>query len=173
MSDKTDRLQKLDNHKLIDVVRNYRQYGYDEELRQAAIDILQERGIDEEQLRLAGQFENQTYEAAGRYFASFRQNSKIAFALYLIVFSILYVVPIFVPGFLSGLPLLVISLLLIAGYLIYLFKSFFDQDNFYKTIGKKEEADGVLLYLVLGLPFYAFLFFYFTKRMKEQMKRIR
>lgn len=37
MTDKIERLKKLDTDKLIDVVKNYRQYGYDENLRNSAI----------------------------------------------------------------------------------------------------------------------------------------
>ena len=45
MTDKIERLKKLDTDKLIDVVKNYRQYGYEENLRNSAISLLEERGI--------------------------------------------------------------------------------------------------------------------------------
>lgn len=39
-----DILNKFDNDKLIDVVKNYKRYGYDDELRDYAINLLGERG---------------------------------------------------------------------------------------------------------------------------------
>jgi hypothetical protein len=61
---KIDRLKNLDSDKLIDVVKNYRQYGYEEDLRTEAITILEERGISKEQLQLTGNFENKKYDNA-------------------------------------------------------------------------------------------------------------
>ena len=39
-----DILNKFDNDKLIDVVKNYKRYGYDDEIRDHAIKLLVERG---------------------------------------------------------------------------------------------------------------------------------
>ena len=55
------KLLNLNDKKLIDVVKNYRQYGYDEELRNTAIELLKERGITKKQLEFTGDFENRTY----------------------------------------------------------------------------------------------------------------
>ena len=82
MTDKEERLKKLDTDKLVDVVKNYRQYGYDENLRILAISILQERGITKEQLELTGNFKNASYDFADDLYKSFRKNSMIAFVLY-------------------------------------------------------------------------------------------
>jgi hypothetical protein len=37
MNEKEERLKNLDTEKLMDVVKNYRQYGYDEKLRMLAV----------------------------------------------------------------------------------------------------------------------------------------
>ena len=49
MMDQLERIKTLSNDKLIDVVKNYRQYGYSDELRNVALEELQERGIDREE----------------------------------------------------------------------------------------------------------------------------
>lgn len=46
-----DILNKFDNDKLIDVVKNYKRYGYDDELRDYAINLLGERGWNREDLQ--------------------------------------------------------------------------------------------------------------------------
>ena len=43
-----DIINKFDNDKLIDVVKNYKRYGYDDELRDYAINLLGERYGDTE-----------------------------------------------------------------------------------------------------------------------------
>ncbi|MBL4604928.1 MAG: hypothetical protein JKY02_04490, partial [Flavobacteriaceae bacterium] len=54
MTDINSKLESFDNEKLIDIVKNYQQYGYDNDLRNIAIRILEKRGIDKEQLKLSG-----------------------------------------------------------------------------------------------------------------------
>jgi hypothetical protein len=79
MTEKEERLKKLDTDKLMDVVKNYRQYGYDEGFRNSAISILADRGISQEQLELTGNFVNRNYDFANEIYKSFSKNSKIAF----------------------------------------------------------------------------------------------
>lgn len=50
--DITFRLQAMDNNKLMDVVKNHRQYGYSDSVRNTAIEILKSRGVLEEDLIL-------------------------------------------------------------------------------------------------------------------------
>lgn len=71
MTDKIERLKKLDTDKLIDVVKNYRQYGYDENLRNSAISLMENRRITKEQLKLTGNFVNRTYAFADELYKSF------------------------------------------------------------------------------------------------------
>ena len=55
----SDILKRFDNDKLIDVVKNYKRYGYDDEIRDYAINLLKERGWsveDFENIRLLGKF---------------------------------------------------------------------------------------------------------------------
>jgi hypothetical protein len=59
-----DILNKFDNDKLIDVVKNYKRYGYDDEIRDHAIKLLVERGWSVEDLKTFGYWENSDYEEA-------------------------------------------------------------------------------------------------------------
>ncbi|SNR60289.1 hypothetical protein SAMN06265371_106186 [Lutibacter agarilyticus] len=76
MTDKIERLKSFDSEKLIDIVKNYRQYGYDENLRNDTLEILKKRGIDKEQLILTGNYKNQNYDSAKDIYESFNRNSK-------------------------------------------------------------------------------------------------
>ena len=53
-----DILKRFDNDKLIDVVKNYKRYGYDDEIRDYAINLLEERGWSVEDLKTFGYWEN-------------------------------------------------------------------------------------------------------------------
>ena len=174
MTDQRERLQKFDNDKLIEVVKNYRQYGYDERLRQSAIDILAERGITKEHLQIAGGLENRTYDYAKDLFDSFLRNSLIAFVMFLILFSsrvAIRIVPVDSEGL--ALTILIVTVLSFVLYFIFLIMSFMNQNQFYKAIGQDYGTEGALLYLLLGMPIYMFMYFYFRNQMMEKMKEIR
>lgn len=173
MADNIERLNKLDDNKLIDVVKNYRQYGYDDKLRAAAIFILNERGISNEELQMVGGFENRTYDYAQELFNSFTKNSKIAFALYSVMILTNVLVPIVTSNSEPlGLFTLVLNWSIFIGYFIFLVKSFINQNQFYKGINKEYGTDGALLYFLLGMPFYIFMYFFFQNQMKEKMNEI-
>lgn len=174
MANNTERLKKLDDSKLIDVVKNYRQYGYDDELRATAILILNERGITKEELQLKGDFENKTYDFAQELFSSFSKNSKTSFILYVIILLTNILAPIIISKSETlGLFTWVLNWVSLLGYFIFLIKSFMNQNQFYKAINKDYGTEGALLYLFLGMPFYIFMYFYFRNQMKEKMKEIK
>ena len=162
-----ERLKRLNDLKLIDTVKNHKQYGYDESVRNSAILILEERGIDIEQLKLSGNFKNHNYENAQRIYDSYRKNSLTAFIVYILSFIIQ--VNIFDIG---GIIMLIINTLIMILYLIYLIKSFISQSNFYKAIGKDYGVSGAFLYLLLGMPLYFIMYFFFRNQMKEQLRYI-
>ena len=151
------------------MVKNYRQYGYDKNLINSAISLLEDRGITKEQLVLMGNFVNRTYDFAGELYKSFNHNSKIAFILYgiVIIFSILF--PLLLTNSeIFELVAVIIKIGSIILYLVFLIKSFRNQSQFYKVIGQDYGTDGILVYLFLGMPFYVFMFFYFRNQMKEK-----
>lgn len=169
----SDRLLKLDDKKLMDVVKNYRQYGYSEEIRNNAIAILNERGINEEQLKLTGNFENKNYERALDLVNSFKLNSKIAAGLY--AFNVIYFFSLLYIDFPSNEMLyfaLIIRWLVIIIYFIFLIRTFQNQSQFYKSIDEDFSTEGALVYLILGMPFYGLMYFYFRNQMNEKMNQI-
>ena len=169
-----DRLKNLDSDKLIDVVKNYRQYGYEEDLRTEAVIILAERGISKEQLQLTGNFQNKKYDKAEELYNSFTKNSKITLVLY----GIMLLTNILSSMILSvnesiGFLILILGIGSLIFFLVFVIRSFINQSQFYKTIGEEYGTEGALLYLFLGMPLYIFMYFYFLNQMKQKMKEIR
>ena len=75
-SEDTSELDQFENHKLIDVVKNFRQFGLSLNYKQAALKILNKRGISELELKMGGNLSNQNYENALRNYIDFKENSK-------------------------------------------------------------------------------------------------
>jgi hypothetical protein len=174
MIDKLERLKSFDSKKLIDIVKNYRQYGYDEKLRNDTLEILEKRGINKEQLILTGNFKNENYDSAKDIYESFNRNSKYALILYGIILIMSILISIISTdklNFLSS-AMLIIDLILIGLFIIFLVKSIINQSQFHKTIGKKNDSEFMLTFLVLGIALYFILYFYFRNKMNEQMKLI-
>ena len=57
-----DILNKFDNDKLIDIVKNYKRYGYNDALRNYVINLLGERGWSREDLQQFGYLTNNNYD---------------------------------------------------------------------------------------------------------------
>ncbi|HOZ15843.1 MAG TPA: hypothetical protein PLH91_05105 [Tenuifilaceae bacterium] len=168
-----EKLKSFDDSKLIDIVKNYRQYKYDENIRNVAISILESRGIDLDTLKLRGDFINKSYDDAKQEFESFEKSSKIAFTLY----GLMLIFRISSSLAKSNEVLQVIFLILfgisIIGYLIFLIKSFVNQSRYYEIIGKKESQLNPGLYFTVGLMIYLVMYFIFSKQMREEMNEIR
>ena len=168
-----DDLKKLDNNKLTDIVKNYRQHGYSEEYRLLAIKILEDRGIDELQLKMSGNFDNHKYELAKQHFISFKKTSKIAFIIYLgmIAFNIL-IPQINMPEKSIVMILIFSQLVMFVSFYIALGKSYLEVSKYSKLSNKPPVVNG-LMYLFFGGFLYIFAYFYFKMVMKEEMKSIK
>lgn len=173
MAELADKLLTFDSNKLVDIVKNYKQYRYDEEIRNLALKILNDRGIDEMQLKLAGNFENLEYKKAEQWFKSFQQNSRMAFILYgLTIFSQL------ISSFFTKMPtflmviMVVNQLFFIVFYFVFLIKSFLDESKLNKILGKRNVYGNAFVYFSFGVVLYAFFYFYFKRKLKEEMEMI-
>lgn len=112
-----ERLKRLDNDKLIDVVGNYRRYGYDEDIRNAAISLLRERGWSMEELEMFGHLNNRNYDDAVKEYNSFRRNTKTAYIL--LVLSVGALLP---------------------AHLIFVYLAYRNQKEFYRLLDKEDET---------------------------------
>ena len=173
MSDISTTLKALDNNKLIDIVKNYKQYGYDQCTRSAAISILEERGFSTQDLKMTGNFENQKFEEANMYYDSFFKNSKIALVSYILIF-LSNIIPEFITSESNSILTLSVALnwISVIVYLVFLIKSLLDHNKLYKLIGNEYKTNGTTMYYVLGAPFYFILYFVFKKQIYNEMKTI-
>lgn len=171
-SEDYNRLLGYSDNKLIDVIKNYRQYDMDVEYKNSSIQILEDRGITRQELKYAGNLSNDTYENALGHKNAYENNSIIAFRLYIIM-AIAAVTGLVLNN--NGFPAIGITLIVIGAiaaifYLTFLFKSFDALSKFYKNLDKKTN---VFALYSLGIVFYFLLYFYFKKKLLEDIKQIR
>ena len=160
MNDRAEALKRLATPKLIDAVRNYRQYGYDLAIRDSALLMLEERGVEIEALVLSGSLHNASYDNAERVYRSYVRNSNLAFLTYILVFVFKIGGAIVAdPASNSTLSLILFVAALVL-YFRFLIGSFIDQSNFYRSQGKKWNGGDQLIYFLVGMPFYIFMFFF-------------
>jgi len=162
-----------DNSKLIDIIQNYRKYDYDESYRDNAFKILNEQGITEQELKIAGHLSNDRFENAKRNYLDFTLNSRISLFFY--IPFILGILAYFVLNN-NNLPVLAIIALVIAipstiMFLVFLSKSYVSQSNFYKMAEKKYSFN-IIMFIVVGIPLYFLLHVFNKKKMKEELKVI-
>ena len=172
-----EKLKKLDTKKLIDVVKNYRQYGYDENLRNCAISILEERGITKEQLELSGNLVNKTYDHAVELYNAFHKNSITAFVLYCMVILNTILAQVLTVNFgVLAFYTSILSVGLLVLYLVFVVRSFMNQNRFYEEIGRGDgeaRESASIMVLAVGAIVYFVMYFYFRNQMKEKIKEIK
>ncbi len=163
----TARLEAMDNSKLIDIVKNHRQYGYDDALRNTALAILETRGIQQDELKLTGNFSNYRYDKAADLAKAFFVNSRRTF--------IFYAISILVPAFYIIIPIpiqlfIICYLLSVILFCVFLIKSLISRNDFYKAIHKELGSGDYLIYLMTGISIYLFMYFYYKNEIKEELK---
>lgn len=173
MQDKKALFQSFSDGRLIEVVKNAKQFGYDKETINLALEVLKERDISETDLELTGNLTNAKFDSAADLFQSYNTFSKIAFiayfvALFLRAITVFHLFGIYEPGtfmiIFYWLVLIIFLIALIQSFLIYL--------NFHKAIEKVVDTGGQIIYFALGMPFYIFMFFFYRSRMKEEMSML-
>ena len=162
-----------DNEKLIDIIKNYHQYDYTESYKNSSIKILNSRGITEEELRLGGNLTNQQYEDANRHMNLYNENAGITLKTYIIylLFTILGLVLNNNNFEILGKILFVIGIIAFIVCFVYMFRSLINLSNFYKQINSNSKVNIFVLFIV-GLPLYFLIFYYFNKKVKEDIKQI-
>ena len=171
MGNRSELLQKLDNSKLIDAVKNYRQYGYDDALRNEAIRILESRGISVEDLKKTGNFTSQDYESAEGYYMAYQRYSTWAIACFALFIASIALCSGTREG---GMFTVAVIAKLITGiaFPAFIIIAAVNQKNFYKVLGKDFETSIALFYTIF-FPFYFLLFLFYRSQMKEEMRMIK
>ena len=162
--------RKFSDNRLIEIVRNAKQFGYDDNIKSNALEVLNERGISQQDLQLTGNLTNDKFDSVEYLYKSYTTNSNIAFILYGVLL-LLNGIRLYWLTDSSALPGLLAWVLFVA-FFVFFIMSFFNHLNFYKSIGKEMGVGDQLMYILIGMPFYIFMHFFYKSQMKEEMKMI-
>ncbi|MCB0425082.1 MAG: LptF/LptG family permease [Mangrovimonas sp.] len=165
-----DDLNALDNKKLIDVIKNYRQYDINIKSKNTALFILNSRGVTKEELKFGGNLTNQKFEEIIRLKDRFDEDSKLTFILYFLS------IPFIVIGAIlknngyaaTGKTIFIFGIVVGILYLFALIRSFFSHSNLNKQFGT-EGISNAIFYLILGLPLYMLFYFFQKKKIEEDL----
>lgn len=69
-----EQFKSFSDTRLIEVVKNARQFGYDNETKTAALEVLKERGISEQDLYLTGNLTNDKFDSTESIYNSYTSN---------------------------------------------------------------------------------------------------
>lgn len=158
--ERLSKIKNLDNTKLIDIVKNYKQYHYPIEFKTEALKILEERGITNNTLKISGNLENLKYDDAEQIYKKFTQYNNVALFFYLTA------------GFAymsnnSGLGFILSFLFL--GVMILVFST---RNDFYKVTKEDDKDYSSALFVIVGIPFYFFIYFLTKNEMKEKLNKL-
>jgi len=172
-SENTSKLESFENEKLIDIVKNFRQFGLSLNYKQKALKILNLRDISELELKMSGNLSNQKYENALRLYIDFKEHSKLA-----LVLNTLTILLGFGGLVLSnnGMPVMGkilsgIAVLCLLFFLIVFQKTISNQFNFYKLLSIKFLTNS-FVFIILGIPLFVLYRPFFIKKMKEDLLKI-
>jgi len=172
-SEEIRELHTFENEKLINIVKNFRQYKHALNYKQSALAVLNSRGISELELKMSGDLTNLNYENAVQYYIDFKENSKLGLALN----SICLVLGL--GGLIlnnNGFPVVgktftVIAVLVLIFFLIVLKKTIKNQSTFYDFLEVKFFNKAFILILI-GMPIFYFYRKYFITKMEEDLNKI-
>ena len=169
----TKNIDRFENDKLIDLVKNYRHYGLSINHKTNALQLLEQRGITELELKLSGNLSNESFESGVRHMEDYHENATLAnYAhLTLLIFGI--------SGLVlnnNGLPtigkiLVAVGIFSALLFLVLFTKVLKNQSEFYKLLKKKFMTHNVV-FIILALPLFFLYRLYFNKKMNEDLTKI-
>lgn len=163
-------LRNLDDTQLRRSVKNYRQYGHSNDYRLAALKVLEERGVTQEQLHVSGDLNNENYNLAENLIKKFKKESGITLLLYVLALIAPLLVFTISPESQKIMVVAgIVQLVLLIGFFFFLAKTHFTVKKFSDITGNESI---IAIAILLGMPFYFILYFYYKKKMKADLTKI-
>jgi len=160
-----------ENGELLDVINNYDTLGHQEDIRYHAIELLNSRGVQTDELRKNGLHISETYDTSEAIKKNYNEHSKFAIVLYTI--SLILLVLFFVlknNKLLSvATPSIQLSSVALVLFIIYYIKSIINMFQFYNHINKNHKKPNIFR-LIIGLPFYFISHIFLNEKMKGDLK---
>ncbi len=160
------------NEKLINVIKNNKELGFDETSRFKAIELLHFRGITFDQIRDNGVELQKQFDASKKSSSSFKVHSKFSIYLYFVGLILFGLFLIFRNNNLTSLASasIQIGLISLLVYFFYYIKTYLNLNSFYKNVINKNKKPHLLL-IIIGFPFYFITYFLLTSKVNDDLKQ--
>lgn len=160
------------NEKLINLIKNNEDLGFNETSRFKAIELLNSRGITFEEIRENGIVLEKQFDSSKKSSSDFKVHSKFSISLYFIGLVLLGLFLIFRNNNLSSLgsASLQIGLISLVLYLFYYIKTYLNLNGFYKNVINKNKKPNIL-FIIIGFPFYFITYFILTRKVNDDLKQ--
>ena len=160
------------NEKLINLIKNNEELGFDETTRFKAIELLNSRGVTFDEIRENGIELEKQFDSSKKSSSDFKVHSLFSISLYFIGLVLFGLFFIFRNNNLSSLAsasmqICLISLVL---YLFYYIKTYLNLNSFYKNVINKNKKPNFLL-IIIGFPFYFITYFLLTRKVNDDLKQ--
>ena len=168
-----DQLEHFENKKLIDLIKNYRQYGLGIEQKNIALKILEQRGISELELKMSGNLTNESYDNAIRHLNDYHENATLGMLSHT-MFLIIGIVGLVLNNngsAILGKILIGLAILALILFLIIFPKVLKYQSEFYKILKKRFMTNNVI-FIILAFPLFFLYRMHFNRKMKEDLLKI-
>jgi lipopolysaccharide export system permease protein len=163
---------RFKQEKLIDIIKNYSAYDYEEGSKYEAIKTLYDRGKTFEDLLSEGIVFNKDYKKTQTIASNYFDHSKLASVLYGIGAILLVLFFILRNNKMPSLASASIQLSLVsfALYIIYYIKTFLNLSSFYKHVRENSKFPNVFTFTI-GFPLYMITYVFINSKVKEDQKQ--
>jgi lipopolysaccharide export system permease protein len=153
-------LNAMDSNMIKGIVKNAEQFGYTTEYRLKALKILESRGISQDELLVSNSLFNADYLKLEYYYKAYKKQSGIALVFHILSFVLTVLAS-------TGKPLFIIlGIVNLIFMYVTIYKSSENLEEI-KTITHRESFTNLYVALLLGFPFYIFIYLYNRIQLKE------
>lgn len=157
-------LKEMTDDTLIHIVKNSRQLGHTNEYRKKALKILEGRGILQDQLKEDNNLYDLDYLKSEFLYNKFKISANTALAAYIILIGL---APFITK---AKMGIILPALICLAIFYITVFKAAQSISRTGKIL-KEKISIGLILNMILALPFYLILYFYNKTALKKTLAR--
>ena len=163
-----NKISSLPVNKLEDIVKNYRQYGYSDEIRNYCIEILTKRGVSIDMLNNRGFLVNDAYDKAVASFDRYNKFSIISIVLYFVSYVILPIVSVC-----FNVNLFWLQLISFIFFVFFMYAAYSELSDLFQMIDPDESKSISFSFVILGLFFFVFVYFVYRSKIKELINTIK
>ncbi|WP_371813677.1 LptF/LptG family permease [Aquimarina sp. MMG015] len=150
---------------LVQPIRDFFEKRSDKKNKNKSLSINQEIDVEIDQNTLIEVEKNKI---------NFQENSSLVFALFLLLL-IVNIVIMLISKDAGGnkTMLLIFNGLGVISYIVFLVKSYVNLKSFYTKLEGLIEKPSLIIFLIIGIPLFPILYFFYNKRLNKDLKKIR